>query len=134
MVGERPTDDPFELPADGEWERAARGAGGRTWPWGADLPSCRVAVMGGDGCGSGGTAPVCSRPAGNSPDGLCDLAGNVAEWLEDAYVGTAGSARTVRGGSYRDLGKHLRGDSRAGAAREHAGSDVGFRCASGEAP
>jgi formylglycine-generating enzyme required for sulfatase activity len=32
------------------------------------------------------TLPVCSRPKGNSPEGICDLSGNVAEWVADLFI------------------------------------------------
>lgn len=76
------------LPTEAEWEYAARSAG-KDWkfPWGNAEPSCERAVLseGGEGCGRKATWPVCSRPKGNTEQGLCDMLGNVREWVEDAY-------------------------------------------------
>lgn len=104
------------LPSESEWEYAARSGGKkRNYPWGNEEPTCDKAVMYGNGdygCGSGGTMPVCSKPAGNTDQGLCDMAGNVWQWVQntyqDSYRGAptdggafeaAGSRRVLRGGS-----------------------------------
>ncbi len=107
------------LPSEAEWEYAAR-SGGReqVYPWGDAKADCSRAVMddgSGEGCGKGeATFPVCSKPAGNTAQGLCDMAGNVWEWVEDWHgpYGEAprdGSARTragqdkvLRGGGWGD--------------------------------
>jgi formylglycine-generating enzyme required for sulfatase activity len=83
------------LPRPAEWEYAAR-SGGRDnlYPWGNEPgPSCEYAVMndGGNGCGTDGAMAVCSKPMGNTADGLCDMAGNVYEWV---------AGRTGRGGGH----------------------------------
>lgn len=112
------------LPSEAEWEYAARGAG-RTvrYPWGDAPVTCRRAVFGespaGPGCGRGATWPVCSKPLGNTPQGLCDMAGNVwewtADWYHDSYAGAPldGSAWTVKSKSpYRsDRGGQWDGDA-----------------------
>ena len=76
------------LPSESEWEYAARGAGRDiAYPWGDRPATCDLTVMddGGPGCGRGGTWEVCSRPEGNSAQSLCDMSGNVWEWVRDSY-------------------------------------------------
>ena len=76
------------LPTDAEFERAARGIDGTTFPWGDERtdPCARanVRTRAGAGCGSDRTQPVGSRPAGHF--GIYDLAGNVHEWVNDHYA------------------------------------------------
>ena len=76
------------LPTEAEWEYAARGRGRNVrHPWGNEPPSCLYMVMdeGGNGCGQGFVSPVCSKPEGHTPQGLCDMAGNLLEWLQDEW-------------------------------------------------
>lgn len=68
------------MPTEWEWEWAARGREeAREFPWGSEEPSCAYAVIG-FACDEKNLWPVGSKPAGDSRDGLKDMAGNAAEW------------------------------------------------------
>jgi len=106
------------LPARREWHEAVAGPEKRLYPWGSAPATCDLAVMYDEkavapvkGCGARGTWPVCSKPAGNSPDGLCDLAGNVWEWSDTRQVkGNADEPRYNLGGSWQNTARHLTHD------------------------
>lgn len=68
------------LPREAEFERAIVGEDGRSYPWGNAAPSHELTVF-----ATSGPEDVGSRPQGRGPYGHDDLAGNVWEWMEDAY-------------------------------------------------
>lgn len=80
------------LPTEAQWEYAARGRGGRTYPWGEASPTCELAHYA--NCEPHGTVPVMSLPAGATPEGIHDLAGNVMEWVFDSD-GTYGAGPAI---------------------------------------
>ncbi|MDD2805914.1 MAG: SUMF1/EgtB/PvdO family nonheme iron enzyme [Elusimicrobiales bacterium] len=136
------------LPTEAEWEYAAK-SGGRyqKYPWGNEDASCDRAVMANSqgvvGCGKNRTLPVCSRPDGNTAQGLCDMAGNVRQWVHDTYrdsykgapadgsaLEVPGSDRVARGGSFftTSVGR-LRTDCRYYYDAGSYDFEIGFRLA-----
>jgi iron(II)-dependent oxidoreductase len=132
------------LPTEAQWEKAARGPDGWTFPWGDAPPDAKLAMFGQHHVHEIPIlAAVETGEEGKSPYGVHHMAGNIAEWVQDwfgfdyyAYLPsrnppgpTRGRYKGVRGGSWKSKPNMLRTATRGGALPDQRAATVGFRCA-----
>jgi formylglycine-generating enzyme required for sulfatase activity len=86
------------LPHEWEWQIAAQGPDGRTYPWG-DLWNAAAVPLADTGRSMRGPDPVNTHPLGTSPYGVMDMVGNVWQWT-DEFVDEHTRTAIVRGGEY----------------------------------
>ncbi|MCS7079061.1 MAG: bifunctional serine/threonine-protein kinase/formylglycine-generating enzyme family protein [Chloracidobacterium sp.] len=120
------------LPTEEEWEMAARGVEGRLYPWGNQFDLRRLNIKESN---LGRPKAVGNYPTGATPEGVLDLAGNVAEWTasdDKSYPGSAykpeTKAKIVRGGAFSLSREYATATKRTQVPPDTRDPALGFRC------
>ena len=145
-----------DLPSEAQWEYAAKSQGqDRKYAWGNQDPTCMLANYWSENapCNQQADAPVgqamavCSLPDGNTQQGLCDMSGNLYEWMVDQFHPFYDGApmdetpwcdqancylsmpadRVVRGGSWLTDANNLRNSNRYSYVDHFKYDNIGFR-------
>ncbi len=126
----------FSLPGEAQWEVACRGSERREYAWEGDYDPMKANVY---DTHLRNTTPVGIFPAGDTPQGLMDMTGNVWEWTRDRFEGypmlpddgrgeaTGRQRRVLRGGAFLNSRQDVRAASRNGSDPAHRHDNVGFR-------
>ena len=143
------------MPTEAEWEKAAKGENNNLFPWGISTPDPNLANI---APFIGKPTEVGSYPAGASPYGVLDMAGNVYEWVYDYYSPTyydisrkdnppgpisgydrgdlfqefEGDVRVIRGGAFNQSQFTARTTFRLWGGATGTTDYIGFRCAYSE--